>query len=90
MASPLTRWQALDRRTLCTRQWDGEGEGLVFNSASGDLHLLNQSALDVLDHLVDHAASLEDLTRRFRIDAAALGRLLDTLDGLGLIRPLSS
>jgi len=90
MTLHLARWQALDRATLRRRQWLGEDEGVVFNCASGDLHLLNQTALEVLEHLSDTPSTLDELAARFSTDDAALEALVDSLDALGLIRPVSS
>jgi PqqD family protein of HPr-rel-A system len=90
MTPSRNRWQALDRITLCRRQWPGENEGAVFNSASGDLHLLNHTALEVLDHLEDSPSTLDELAARFTTDRAALSALLESLDTLGLIRSVSS
>jgi PqqD family protein of HPr-rel-A system len=88
MTSPEHRWQALDRATLRRRQWPGEDEGAVFNCASGDLHLLNQTALDVLEYLSDNPCTVGELAARFSIDVAALEALARSLDSLGLIRPV--
>jgi PqqD family protein of HPr-rel-A system len=90
MTPHLARWQALDRDTLRRRQWLGEDEGVVFNCASGDLHLLNQTALEVLEHLSDAPATLDDLAARFPIEASALEALLESLDELGLVRSVRS
>jgi PqqD family protein of HPr-rel-A system len=84
------RWQALDRNTLHGRQWVGEDEGVVFNGASGDLHLLNQTALEVLEHLFETAATLDELAARFPVDVAALEALVESLDALGLVHPVPS
>ena len=84
MISP--RWQALDRTIVCRRQWVEEGEGVVFNCASGDLHLLNQTALEVLEHLSGTPATFDELAARFPTDVAALETLVKSLDALGLVR----
>ncbi len=84
------RWKALDRNTLHGRQWVGEDEGVVFNSASGDLHLLNQTALEVLEHLSETPATLDELAARFPVDFAALEALVVSLDALGLVHPIPS
>ena len=90
MTLHLARWHALDRTTLCRRQWRGEDEGAIFNCASGDLHLLNQTAIDVLEHLWDTPSTLSELAARFPTDVSALEALVQSLDALGLIRPVSS
>ena len=88
MTPPPLRWQALDSTTLHRRHWPDEDEGVVFNCASGDLHLLNQTALDVLEHLSDSPSTLEELAVRFPIDVTALKSLLESLDSLGLVSPV--
>jgi len=90
MTPHLARWQALDRTILCRRQWPGEDEGAVFNCASGDLHLLNQTALEVLEHLSDTPSTLDELAARFPTDIAALEALVESLDALGLVRQVPS
>lgn len=90
MTLHLARWRALDRTTLCRRQWHGEDEGAVFNCASGDLHLLNRTALEVLEHLGETPSTISELTARFPTDAAALEALVQSLDALGLICPVDS
>ena len=90
MTLHLARWQALDRTTLCRRQWPEEDEGAIFNCASGDLHLLNQTALDVLDYLSDTPSTLSELAAHFPIDPAALETLVQSLDVLGLISPVTA
>jgi len=82
------RWQALDHTLLCGRKWPGEDEGAVFNCASGDLHLLNHTAFEVVEHLSNTPATLDELAVRFPIDVAALEALLESLDQLGIIRPV--
>jgi PqqD family protein of HPr-rel-A system len=86
--SPL-RWHALDAATLSRRAWPDEDELVVFNARSGDLHLLNPSANDVLEYLAATPASLGELALRFPdLDAAALESLVESFDALGLIHPV--
>jgi len=85
-----SRWLALDHTILLRREWVGEGEGVVFNCASGDLHLLNQTALEVLGQLSEAPATLDELVARFPTDVAALEALVKSLDVLGLLRQVPS
>ena len=87
--TPPYRWQALDSDTLHIRAWPGEAECVVFNERSGDLHLLNPEASDVLSRLSSGPATLNELAATFPgIDRQALERVLESFDALGLIRPV--
>ena len=85
-ASP--RWHVADPSALESRHWPGNDEHLVFNSASGDLHLLNAAATAILEQLstgpadADQLAVLLGTPDRGPIDAA-----LVVLNRLGLIDP---
>ena len=59
-------------------------------AASGDLHLLNQTALEVLEHLSETPATFDELAARFPTDVAALEALVKSLDVLGLVRQVPS
>jgi PqqD family protein of HPr-rel-A system len=68
----------------------------VFDSRSGDIHLLDPVAAEALRHLEDTSATVDELSRRL---GAALGledegelpryvaKLVGELDELGLIEP---
>jgi PqqD family protein of HPr-rel-A system len=90
MTSSSARWQAPDASTLLRRHWAGEDEHVVFNAASGDLHLLNPAAMAVLDRLSQGPASLDELSAALNIDVEALSTHIQSLDRLGLIGPLLS
>ena len=88
MSPTSHRWHVADPSALESRHWSGNDEHLVFNSASGDLHLLNAAAVAILEQLstgpatVDELAALLDTADRGSIDAALL-----VLNRLGLIDP---
>ena len=90
--SPVSnRWHVADPSVLESRHWPGHDEHLVFNSASGDLHLLNAAATAILEQLCNRSATADELavllgtTDRGQIEAALLG-----LNRLGLIDPYLS
>ena len=88
MSPASHRWHVADPSALQSRHWPGNDEHLVFNSASGDLHLLNAAAVAILEQLsagpatVDELAALLGTADRRPIDAALL-----VLNRLGLIDP---
>ena len=91
MPLSFTRWHIVDPSALLTRHWPAEDEHVVFNAASGDLHLLNPSAMAVLDSLAQGPASLDELSAALNIeDVEVLRTLIQSLDRLGLIGPLLS
>ena len=85
-------WQAVDAGSLSMRDWDGEH--LVFDSSSGDTHLLDESAGQLLCAVCAGAATerslRQELMRRDRsLDAGTAARVcaqsLAALAELGLI-----
>ena len=79
----------MDPSALSVRHWPGQDEHVVFNAASGDLHLLNSAAAAVLGRLIAGPASHAELgTAISTLDPRALGDVLESLDRLGLICPL--
>ena len=88
MSPASHRWHVADPTALASRHWPGHDEHLVFNGASGDLHLLNAAAAAILEQLstgpatVDELAVLLGTADRGPIDAALL-----VLNQLGLIDP---
>ena len=90
MPFSFTRWHIVDPSALLARHWPGEDEHVVFNAASGDLHLLNPAAMAVLDRLSQGPASLDELSAALNIDVEALSTHIQSLDRLGLIGPLLS
>ena len=66
-----------------------EGEYLVFDAASGDVHLLNAPGIGILDRLSRSSASLIDLcTTLDSEDPGAVEEAIRHLDRLGLIHPV--
>ena len=64
---------------------------MIFNAASGDLHLLNPAAIRILDRLTAGPASFDELCASLENpDVAALSAVLQSLDRLGLVSPLAS
>lgn len=69
---------------------------LLFNPASGETHLLNDLAIQVLESLTRQPATLDELLQELDVTGAkesirlAYHRLLGDLDRLGLITPLAA
>jgi PqqD family protein of HPr-rel-A system len=62
---------------------------VLFNAASGDIHLLNTSALAVIDLLAAAPATVDELRQAApAIPPQALEDLVASLDRLGLVRPV--
>lgn len=79
-----------DSAALVVRTWPGEREHAVFNCASGDVHLLNDAALSLLQRLGEGPASVEELCNAFNGGSEPLQKALESLDRLGLVHPLMS
>jgi PqqD family protein of HPr-rel-A system len=93
VAKPLA-WKIGDASKLCWRIWDGEC--VVFDSRSGETHLLNPLAVEVLQTLEQGPADGSHLTRliasTFALEAEpdlarAVDEVLTRLDELGLTEP---
>ena len=70
------------------RAWPGEDERVVFDTRSGDLHLLTATAADVLERLMETDATVQELSAQFpSFELDALESLLASFDALGLIHP---
>jgi PqqD family protein of HPr-rel-A system len=89
------RWQLADTE-LQVRHWADETECVVFSPLSGEVHLLNLSALALLDALARQPLSTQQLSESLARTsgrppdddwAAAVGDALTRLDGAGLIEP---
>ena len=90
----MNTWSCVGRDRLLVRSWSGE-EGVVFDSLSGDTHLLEPLALEVLQRLapgvprsaralVDELADLiEDATPESAL--AAIEQSLESMRRAGLV-----
>lgn len=84
-------WRLMPGQGLTCREWDGEA--VLYNDLSGNTHLLDGAALDLLQALREHPADAGQLAVRLgdRFDAgdddlvAVICDMLSTLAGLDLI-----
>lgn len=82
------RWRACNYPELLQETW--EGETFLFNPASGDTHLLNAAAMQLLDFLHAESASFSELADTLFADADksardALATQFEQLVLIGLI-----
>ena len=91
------KWRIFPGLRLHWRSW--EDEFVVYNSASGDTHLLDQVSRDMLKVLESESPTLSELAGRLaesqEIEADAefssyLERLLATLEKLGLVERIQT
>ena len=88
MSLPSHRWHVADPSALESRHWPGNDEHLVFNSASGDLHLLNAAAIAILEQLSTGPATAVELAVLLgTADRGPIDAALQVLNRLGLIDP---
>lgn len=83
------RWQVPPDAALRWRLW--EDEHVVYHGASGDTHLLNPAAAEILRRMESTPASVEDVARI--LGDASLPHatsLLDRFAELGLIVPVDA
>jgi PqqD family protein of HPr-rel-A system len=74
---------------LVVRHFPADGEHLVFNTLSGDIHLLNTAAAGILDLLAVSPASLTAVCAALDSDDPdKVKEAVEHLDRLGLIHPL--
>jgi PqqD family protein of HPr-rel-A system len=86
-------WRVTPGQALACREWDGEA--VLYNDLSGNTHLLDGAALDLLHALRDQPADAATLAVRLadHLDAgdddlvALIGDMLVALAGLDLIEP---
>lgn len=91
MPDSPARWHIVAPSSLVRRGWPDEREWAVFNAASGDVHLLNPAAIEVLDRLTAGPASLEELCASVgTAESGQMREALEGLDRLGLVSPVSS
>ena len=95
-AAPDTRWRITVAEPFPLRCW--EGDYVVYNSLSGDTHLLDIVSGHVLTRILESPAGASELRSRVAAflevpnDAAVdvqVKEILDALDDLGLIEPAS-
>lgn len=87
-------WRVVPGQLLAFREWDGEA--VLYNDLSGNTHLLDGGAVDVLLALragpLDAATLAARLADRFDADgdplAAAIEAMLSELAGLDLVESL--
>ncbi len=88
-------WRASEAR-LVTRHWNDEDEWVIFSPLSGDVHLLNAAAHQLLQALAEGPLSTEALVAHLASLAGrapdkeledAVTTALATLDAAGLIEP---
>ncbi len=86
-------WRLTPGQVLACREWDGEA--VLYNDLSGNTHLLDGAALDLLFALRDEPADAAGLAGRLadRFDAgdddlvSLIDEMLAALAGLDLIEP---
>lgn len=84
------RWHVADASRQIRRHWDSEDEWVVFHEVSGDVHLLNEAAVRLLDRLTASPGSTEELVRQVGATKDQVEPALALLDRLGLLHPASS
>lgn len=82
-------WRLMPGQQLRHRSWDGE-EFVLYNDLSGDTHLLDAAAVEVLSALQGGAAGTAALAATLQLDqnpasTAMLDVLLDDLRALSLV-----
>ena len=82
-------WRVIPGQQLRHRSWDGE-EFVLYNNLSGDTHLLDAAAIEVLSALRPGAADAARLAAALQLDddpgsAAMLDALLAELRKLSLV-----
>ncbi len=89
----MVRWRVISGHPLVWRSWDDD-EHVVYHTGTGDTHLLNDVAAEILVCLEVEALTCEELARRcgaaFGVepDEGLRGHVaatLDEFDDLGLI-----
>jgi PqqD family protein of HPr-rel-A system len=74
-------WRVVPGQLLACREWDGEA--VLYNDLSGDTHLLDGAAIDVLQALrsapLDAAALARRLAERFNASPDELGAEIEDM-----------
>lgn len=84
-------WRLTPGLVLHGRTWDRE-EFVLYNNLSGDTHLLDGAAMEVLSLLQEQPATLDGLMSALQLDgglddAALLTELLQQLQRMSLVEP---
>lgn len=80
-------WAVMPGQALRHHSWDGEAY-VLYNDLSGDTHLLDGAAIEVLMALRQQACGTEALAHQLGLgedDVAGLADLLDELSRLALV-----
>lgn len=80
-------WRVVPGQQLACRGWDGEY--VLYNSLSGDTHLLDEAALRLLRALDGHPASIPALAAQLRAGVGDTAGLLANLRALHLVEPVA-
>jgi PqqD family protein of HPr-rel-A system len=67
-------WRLMPGQRLRSHSWDGE-QFVLYNNLSGDTHLLDAAAIEVLSALQPGAADAAALAAALQLDADALPQL---------------
>ncbi|WP_377702797.1 HPr-rel-A system PqqD family peptide chaperone [Pseudoduganella sp. UC29_71] len=67
-------WRLMPGQRLRSHSWDGE-QFVLYNNLSGDTHLLDAAAIEVLNALQPGAADAAALAAALQLDADALPQL---------------
>lgn len=67
-------WRLMPGQRLRCHSWDGE-QFVLYNNLSGDTHLLDAAAIEVLNALQPGAADAAALAAALQLDADALPQL---------------
>ena len=90
MIAPDILWSVTDPDRLHHVHWSGEDEHLLFNTASGDLHLLNAEAISLINGLMVRPTSVAQLSVGLDAEQAATVRYtVELLDRLGVLSPVA-
>lgn len=80
-------WQVTRGCELHWRTWDGEH--VVYNTGSGDTHLLDSHSAAILKQIQRNSSTTEELGDSFPEAAVYLTELLERLHALALIEPVN-
>ena len=88
-----TRWRVADVN-LDWRSWPGEDECAIFSPASGDVHVLNDAARQLIECAVQSPRTLDQFIAALSHSAAPADELvssvqatIEMLDAAGILEP---